>query len=191
MLDRVGTPGLLSSVPHSHRECRNTRNFGSAVVGPANRCQHSQRFSFRVFNLFLGRTGGPKPWILGMASGVGPGLARSEHGPCFVRGTVTLDDVSFTTNIAIHSGGDAIAPYRCVTLVDTGSLPIPSSEAMFWIVCFWWQSLRRCASGPAALVHGVVLANLSLCGSRPPSASVSNFAVTMNRQVPSQCGSEY
>ena len=34
---------------------------------------------------------------------------------------MTLDDVSFTTKIAIHSGGDAIAPYRCVAILDTGS----------------------------------------------------------------------
>ena len=59
-----------------------------------------------------------------IASGVGSGLALSEHGPCFVGSTVTLDDVSFTTKIAIHSGGDAIAPYRCVALLDTGSAQI-------------------------------------------------------------------
>ena len=45
--------------------------------------------------------------IMEIASGVGPGLALSEHGPCLVGGTVTLDDVSFTTKFAIHSGGDA------------------------------------------------------------------------------------
>ena len=52
--------------------------------------------------------------VLEIASGVGPGLALSEHGPCLVGGTVTLDDLSFTIKIAIHSGGDDIAPYRCV-----------------------------------------------------------------------------
>ena len=40
---------------------------------------------------------------LEIASGVGPGLALSEHGPCLIGGTVTLDDVSFTTKLAIHS----------------------------------------------------------------------------------------
>ena len=59
--------------------------------------------------------------VLEIASGVGPGLALSENGPCLVGGTVTLDDISFTTKIAIHSGGNAIAPYRCVALLDTGS----------------------------------------------------------------------
>ena len=37
------------------------------------------------------------------ASGVGPGLALSEHGPCFVGGTMTLDDVSFNMKIACIS----------------------------------------------------------------------------------------
>ena len=36
--------------------------------------------------------------------------ALPEHGPCLVGGTVTLEDVSFTTKTAIHTGGDATAP---------------------------------------------------------------------------------
>ena len=46
--------------------------------------------------------------VLEIVSGVAPGLALSEHGPCLVGGTVTLliDDVSFTTKLAKHSGGD-------------------------------------------------------------------------------------
>ena len=59
---------------------------------------------------------------LAIASGIGPGLTLSEHGTCLVGGTVTLHDVSFTTKIAIHSGGGTIAPCRCVALLDTGSL---------------------------------------------------------------------
>ena len=59
---------------------------------------------------------------LDISSGIVPGLALSEHGPCLVGGTVTLDDVWFTTKIAIHCGGDAIAPYRCVATLDTVSL---------------------------------------------------------------------
>ena len=35
--------------------------------------------------------------------GVAPDFALSEHGPCFVKGTVTLDDVSFTMKIAYIS----------------------------------------------------------------------------------------
>ena len=34
---------------------------------------------------------------------------------------MTLDDVSFTTEIAIQSGGDAIAPYGCAAPLDIGS----------------------------------------------------------------------
>ena len=45
---------------------------------------------------------------LAISPGVGLGLALSAHGPCLVGGTVTLDDVSFTTKIAIHKGGDAM-----------------------------------------------------------------------------------
>ena len=48
-----------------------------------------------------------------------PCAARKR--PLLHRGTVTLDDVSFTTEIAIHSGGDAIAPSICAALLDTGS----------------------------------------------------------------------
>ena len=48
------------------------------------------------------------------------GVADLEPGD-LVGGTVTPEDVSFTTKIATHRGGDAIAPYRCAALLDTGS----------------------------------------------------------------------
>ena len=54
--------------------------------------------------------------VLEIASGVGPGLALSEHGPCLVGGTMTLDDVSFATRFATHSGRDVTQ-----ALLDTGS----------------------------------------------------------------------
>ena len=38
--------------------------------------------------------------VFEIVSGAGPDLALSEHGPCFVGGTVTLDDASFTMKIA-------------------------------------------------------------------------------------------
>ena len=41
--------------------------------------------------------------VLEIASGVGPDLALSEHDTCFLRGTVTLDDVLFTMKIAYIS----------------------------------------------------------------------------------------
>ena len=66
-------------------------------------------------DLFLGRAGRPKPGSFEIASGIGPGLALSEHAPCLVGGTMTLDDVSFTTTFAIHSGGDVTQ-----ALLDTG-----------------------------------------------------------------------
>ena len=106
--------------------------------------------------------------VLTIASGVGPDLALLEHGPCLVGITVTLDDVSSTTNSAIHSGGDTIAPYRYAALLDTvfpqtfirrdvfdGTLLLGASAA---------------CERPAALVPGVALANLSLCKPRPKSA---------------------
>ena len=72
--------------------------------------------------------------VLEIASGVGPGLALSSYGPCLVGGTMTLDDVSFTTKFAIHNGGD-------VTQVRGAPRywfpPIPSTDVTSCIVCFW------------------------------------------------------
>ena len=72
----------------------------------ADRGQSLPRSSLGVSDLFLGRGGRPKPGSLEIASGVGPSLALSEHGPLLVGGTVTLDDVSFIARFAIHSGED-------------------------------------------------------------------------------------
>ena len=66
-------------------------------------------------------TAGQSQDALEIAVVVAPGLALSEHNPCLVGGTVTLGDASFTAKIAAHSGGDAIVPYRCAALLDTGS----------------------------------------------------------------------
>ena len=41
--------------------------------------------------------------VVEIASSVGPDLAMSEHCPCFVEGTLTLDDVLFTMKIAYIS----------------------------------------------------------------------------------------
>ena len=40
------------------------------------------------------------PEVLAVAPGVDPSLVLSEHGPCFVVGTITLNDAFFTTKIA-------------------------------------------------------------------------------------------
>ena len=70
---------------------------------------------------FLGAPADQSPEVLTIASQGASDLELPEHGPCLVGGTVTLDDVNFTTDIAVHSGGDAIEPYRCTALLDTGS----------------------------------------------------------------------
>ena len=103
--------------------------------------------------------------VLAIASGVGVGLALSEHGPCLVGGTVTLDDVSFTTKIAIHSGRDVIAPYRCVALLDNGYPQIFIRRDVLGSYDFGRRHLAGMRKSLAALVPGVVLTNLPLCES--------------------------
>ena len=88
------------------------------VVG---RGQRLPRSSLGVFDLFPDEPADQSHEGLEIASGVGSGLTLSEHGPCLVGVTVTLDDVPFTTKIAINSGGEAIASYWCVELLDIGS----------------------------------------------------------------------
>ena len=98
----------------------NPRNFVRAAVLLVDRGQRLPRSSSELSTYFSDAPTDQSQDVLEIDSGDGPGLALSEHDPCVVGGTVTLDDVSFTI-IAIHSGGDAIAPYRCVALLDTGS----------------------------------------------------------------------
>ena len=62
------------------------------------------------------------PEVLAVAPGVDSSLARSEHSPCLVGDIITLDDASFTTEIAVHRGANALAPFGYVPLLDTGSL---------------------------------------------------------------------
>ena len=61
------------------------------------------------------------PKVLAVMPGVLPCLTLPEHGPCLVDGIITLDDASFTTKIAVHSGGNAVAPYGCLALLETVS----------------------------------------------------------------------
>ena len=61
------------------------------------------------------------PEVLAVTPGVVPSLALPIHGPCLVDGIIPLDDASFTTTIAVHSGANAVPPYGCVALLDTGS----------------------------------------------------------------------
>ena len=60
------------------------------------------------------------PEVLAVTPGVDPSLLLPEHGPCLVGGVITRDDASFTTKITIHSGANALAPYGCVALLDSG-----------------------------------------------------------------------
>ena len=50
--------------------------------------------------------------VLEIVSGVDPGLALSEHDPCLVGDTMTLDDVSFNDKNAKHRG-DTVADGSC------------------------------------------------------------------------------
>ena len=96
------------------------------------------------------------------------GHALPEHGPCLVGGTVTLDDVSFTTEIAIHSRGDAIAPYSCVALLDTGSPQTVIRSDVLDRVLLVGAASSACER-PSSLDLGVVLAYPPLYGPRPAS----------------------
>ena len=61
------------------------------------------------------------PKVLAITPGVDPFLALPEHSPYLVGGSLTFDEASFTTKIAVHSGATALAPFGCVALLGTGS----------------------------------------------------------------------
>ena len=61
------------------------------------------------------------PEVLAVTPRVDPSPALPEHGHCLLGRIITLVDASLTTKIAIHSGANALAPYGCVALLDTGS----------------------------------------------------------------------
>ena len=115
------------------------------------------------------------PEVLPVTPGVDSSLTLPEHGPCLVGGTITLDDASFTTKIAVHSEASALAPYGCV-------------DATYWIASPWWGRHPSRASGTALLVSGVVIANLPLCKRRRASAWASIFFKLMSPRAPFQYG---
>lgn len=94
----------LSSVPRS----------GLLTLTTARK-RHSSEFS----TSYSGALADQSHEGLDIASGVGLGLALSKHSTCLVGGTASLDDVSLTSKTAMHSGGDAIASYRCVAILET------------------------------------------------------------------------
>ena len=66
-----------------------------------------------------------------------PGRALSEHGACLVGGTVTLDDVSFTTKIVKY-----IAEGKQLRLTNAPRSSVlaplkPSPGVTCWNGCFW------------------------------------------------------
>ena len=63
--DKVGKPGLRWSVPYSHGECWNQRNFARAAVVLVDRGQRLPTSSLAVSDLFLGRASRPKPGRFG------------------------------------------------------------------------------------------------------------------------------
>ena len=62
---------------------------------------------------------GSSPEVLAVTPVVDTSLALPEHVPCLVDGII--NDASFTSKIAVHTGANALAPYGSVTLLDTGS----------------------------------------------------------------------
>ena len=125
------------------------------------------------------------PEVLAVTPGVVSALALPEHGPCLVDAIITLDDASFTTKIAVHSRANAVAPYGCAALLDTGSPP-PLSDATYWMACSRWGRHPLRASEIAHVVPGVVLANLPLCKLRRASACASNVFDPMSPRALSQ-----
>ena len=119
----TGNAGIhdISSVPQS---CSSTA--ASACQGPPS--------EFSIY--FSDAPADQSQDVLETAAGVVPGLALSEYGPCLVGRTVTRDDVSFTTKVAIHPER---TPLRLTYAWHSSVmvLPKPSSDVTRWIVCFW------------------------------------------------------
>ena len=79
------------------------RNLVRAAAGPLTAASVRNASPWRFRPISRARWPTKSREVLEIASGVGPDLAMSEHGPCFTGGTVTLDDVSFTMKIAYIS----------------------------------------------------------------------------------------
>ena len=119
--DRRTRPPLVSSTPALRMQ--EPRNLVRAAAGPlgAASARKLPLRSFRPTSRALWHT--KSRGILKIASGVGLDLALSEYGPCFVGGTVTLDDVSFTMNIAYTSRATLVSERHWTPLgLGTGSI---------------------------------------------------------------------
>ena len=58
------------------------------------------------------------PEVLAVTPRVYPSLVLPEHGSCLVGGVITLDDASFTTKTAVHSGANALGLFGRAELPD-------------------------------------------------------------------------
>ena len=155
--NREGETGSAHPVP-SRRVCTRIGNEGMNEIwlaprsGPLTAASAHQSPTSEVSAYFFDTPAGQSREALEIASGVGTGLALSEHGPCLVGSTVTLDDVLFSTEIQYIAEG---APLRSTDAWLSSILVPPKSspDVTCWIAWFLWLPPRRRVSGPEALGH--------------------------------------
>ena len=94
-------PPLVCSV-HA-LQMQESRNLVRAAAGPLTAASAHEAFPSVFPTYFSARLPVQSRGGLEKASGIGPDLELPEHGPCFVKGTVTLDDVLFTMKITYMS----------------------------------------------------------------------------------------
>ena len=116
----------LSNPAFSQQFCTPTSAGGNHEISPAlprrmalPRACPGPHLEFSTY--FSDAPADSSPEVLAATSGVDPSLALPEHGLCLVGSIITLDNASFTTKIAVRSGANALAPFGCVALLDTGS----------------------------------------------------------------------
>ena len=77
------------------------------------------------------RTTVPRSWLSRLGS---TSPSRCQNTAADLSAAPLLDDAIFTTKIAVHGGVNALAPFRYVAFLDTGSHR-PSSGAIYWTAC--------------------------------------------------------
>ena len=91
-------PPLIGSAPALRMQ--EPRNLVRAATGPVTATSSRNHCPSAFPTYFSGAFANKNRNGLKIASGISPDFPLSNHGPCFVGGTVTLDDVSFTMRIA-------------------------------------------------------------------------------------------
>ena len=91
---RCTRPPLVGSAPAML--VQKPRNLVRAATGPFTAASARKASPLAFPTYFSGALANNSRGVLEIASGVAPDFALSEHGPCFVKGAVTLDDLSFT-----------------------------------------------------------------------------------------------